>query len=143
MKYLKDILKLKSHDWSGFIRNQLPNIDVDCLIAQIQKLQKLPSALDISFYPNFTQEEIRRYYAEFEFKPSSYPPRCLSPWMTVYIFPDGSVRPCEELDFSCGNIKENSFREIWNNDSFRNFRKTVKQLKIFPVCSKCTELYRF
>lgn len=134
---------VESEPWSGFVRRQLPNIDVDYLVAQIGKIKSLEQHLDVSFCPNFTPEETRRYYSEFEFKPASYASACLSPWMTVYIFPDGSVRPCEELDLSCGNIKEKPFSQIWNNESFRNFRKTVKELKVFPVCSRCTELYRF
>jgi len=134
---------IESSDWSGFIRNQIPDIDLEYFISEMRRIKKYKHSIDVFFYPNFTQTEIRRYYTDFKFSPSSYNNRCLSPWMTAYIFPDGTVRPCEELDFSCGNIKEQSFRRIWNNVTYRNFRKVIKKLKVFPVCSKCTELYRF
>lgn len=139
----KEYFGIESGDWSGFIRNKLPNIDVNYLIAIIKRLQNMKTPLDVSFYPNFTDRETRSYYTDFEFKPSSYRRSCLSPWMSAYIFPDGSVRPCEEIDFSCGNIKENSFSQIWNSEIYRNFRKVIRKIKLFPVCSKCTELYRF
>ncbi|MFH1201751.1 MAG: radical SAM protein [Candidatus Omnitrophota bacterium] len=139
----KEYFNIKSSDWSGFVRGQLPNIDIEYFIEEIKRIDKSKFPIGVFFYPNFSDDEIKRYYSDFEFTPSSYKNRCLSPWMTAYIFPDGTVRPCEELDFSCGNVKEQSFRQIWNNATYRNFRKIVKKIKVFPVCSKCTELYRF
>jgi radical SAM protein with 4Fe4S-binding SPASM domain len=134
---------IESDDWSGFVRQQLPNIDTGYLISRLQNIQRSAQPLDISIYPNFTLEEIKRYYTKFDFKPSSYAPYCLSPWMTVYIFPDGSVRPCEELNIYFGNIKNKSFKDIWNSLKLRRFRQILKKEKMFPVCPHCTELYRF
>lgn len=139
----ENYFKVKSYDWSGFIHSQLPNIDIEYFIQEIKDMQKIKFPIEVFFYPDFSEEEIRNYYSNFNFSSSSYPNRCLSPWMVAYVFPDGTVRPCEELDFSGGNIKEKTFGEIWNGPAYRNFRKIVKRLKTFPVCSRCTELYRF
>lgn len=132
-----------SSDWAGFVRNRLPLIEVDLLLKKMRLIKMSPHNIDVFFYPNFSDEEVGKYYTDFNFSSDTYKRRCLSPWMVVYIFPDGSVRPCEELGFSTGNIKERSFKGIWNNDSYRHFRRVVKGEKVFPVCSKCTELYRF
>lgn len=139
----KNCFGMTCSDWGGFVRDRLPDIDVDYLIRQISEIGKRESTVKISFYPNFTNEEIRRYYTEFDFVASSYRQRCLSPWMVSYIYPDGSVRPCQSLNFSAGNVKENSFRKIWNNKKYTHFRKTTKDRKMYPVCTRCTELYRF
>jgi len=53
------------------------------------------------------------------------------------------VRPCLSLNLSVGNIREGSFKEIWNGEEYRRFRRIVKERGFFPVCPKCTEFYRF
>ena len=130
-------------DWRGFVREILPNIDVEQLINSINNLKKRVSQTLIHFYPNLTDTEIRQYYTDFNFKPSSYKHRCISPWMVAYIFPDGSVRPCQSLNYVAGNIKEDAFKNIWNNQNYLRFRSITKKNKLYPVCYRCTELYRF
>ena len=131
-------------DWYGFVREELPKIDVARLLEEMGKVKRRRTDINISFYPNFNEEEIRRYYTGWEFESDSYPNRCISPWMVAYIFPDGSVRPYHSMEFIPGNIKEARFTEIWNNKRYMEYRRTVKELKRFPVCSKgCTELYRY
>ena len=131
------------NDWRGFVRDSVPDIDVDLLIQKIKDISKRDSKVKIAFYPNFTNEEIRRYYTEFDFVSSGYGKRCLSPWMVSYIFPDGTVRPCQSLNFSPGNVRKESFRKIWNNEKYMRFRRITKKEKKYPVCTRCTELYRF
>lgn len=131
-------------DWYGFVKDELPRIDVVRLLEEMDKVKKRKTDVNISFYPNFDLEEIKRYYTKWEFESDSYPNRCLSLWMAAYIFPDGSVRPYHSMEFIPGNIKETRFTEIWNNKRYREYRRTVKKIKKFPVCSKgCTELYRY
>ncbi len=130
-------------DWRGFVRETLPDIDVEQLLNSINNLKKRTSRTLIHFYPNLTDTEIRQYYTDFNFKPSSYKHRCISPWMVAYIFPDGSVRPCQSLNYVAGNIKENSFKNIWNNQKYLRFRRVTKENRLYPVCYRCTELYRF
>jgi len=132
-----------SHDWAGFIRDELPSIELDVLLKKITEIKAMESEVSVSFYPNYTDKEVRGYYSSFDFIPLSYKNRCLSPWMVAYIFPDGSVRACQSLNFSAGNIRESSFRDIWNSERYRNFRQVVKERKAFPVCVRCTEFYRF
>ena len=109
----------------------------------IGRIKKTKNTVSVSFYPNFTNEETRAYYSDFHFVPNSYKRRCLSPWMVAYIFPDGSVRPCLSLNYITGNIKVDRFKDIWNNEMYCFFRKKVKLERGFPVCTRCTEYYRF
>lgn len=132
-----------STDWLGFLRDKLPDIDPEILISKIKDIKATKRYLDISFYPNLTDNEIRRYYTNFDFLPDSYRKRCLSPWMVAYIFPDGSIGPCLSLNYSIGNIKESKFTDIWNGEAALKFRKMLKEEKYFPVCPRCTEFYRF
>lgn len=129
-------------DWIGFAREKLPDIEVEYLVRKLHELVRRKSPVSISVYPNFTDEEIRRYYSGFEFTPDSYANRCVSPWMTVYVFPDGDVKPCLDTCFTAGNILHESFREIWNNERYRAYRSVLKRHGSFPACARCTEFYR-
>lgn len=138
------LFEVESFDWAGFVEETLPRIDPDVLMREIERVrQRKGLRVAISFYPNFIEEEIRRYYSSFRFLPDTYKHRCLSPWMAAYVFPDGSVRPCLSLNLSVGNIRERSFKEIWNGPEYQRFRRVVKERKFFPVCPRCTEFYRF
>ncbi|MCP5005977.1 MAG: radical SAM protein [Planctomycetes bacterium] len=134
---------IRCEDWGGFVRESLPDIDVEYLSRKIAALRDSKRDIDVSFYPNFTHEEIKRYYTEFNFSSSSYRKRCLSPWMVSYIFPDGSVRPCQSQNFSAGNVRDGSFHTIWNNKEYKRYRVITKKTLTYPACSRCTELYRF
>ncbi len=130
-------------DWEGFIVDELPAVDPAKLIAIKDEMARARASADVSFYPNLTDDEIRAWYGGFEFDPRSYSGRCESPWMAATVFPDGGVRPCHSMNFIAGNIREARFTEIWNNDAYRRYRRTVKRCGRFPICSRCTELYRF
>ena len=128
-----------STDWAGFVIDNLPSIDPEGLIRSLNRVKSRGA----SVYPNLTDEEVRRYYKNFDFSPESYKGRCISPWMVAYIFPDGSVRPCLSLGVILGNIREKTFRDIWNSDGYQRFRRDLKLRGRFPACIRCTELYRF
>ena len=97
----------------------------------------------VDFYPNFSRKGLEEYYKNPSYHPSEYKPRCLSPWLVAYVFPDGSVRPCLNSTYSFGDINNQKLTDIWNSQKAVVFRKTLKQSKIFPACSRCTELYRY
>jgi radical SAM protein with 4Fe4S-binding SPASM domain len=142
-RIFQDQFSCSSHDWAGFVRENTPNILPEKLIQMLIKLRSLKTDVDVSVYPNLTDPEIKRYYSSFDFLPDSYKNRCISPWMVAYIFPDGTVRPCQSLNYTIGNIKENSFKKLWNNERALNFRQILKKDKHFPVCIRCTEFYRY
>jgi len=142
-KIFKGYYGMVCKDWKGFVRDSLPDIDVELLIRKKEEIDKKNSKVKIAFYPNFTNEEVRKYYTEFDFTSSGYGKKCISPWMVSYIFPDGTVRPCQSLNFSPGNVRNEPFRKIWNNEKYMRFRKITKKEERYPACTRCTELYRF
>jgi radical SAM protein with 4Fe4S-binding SPASM domain len=142
-RIFQDNFSCSSHDWEGFVREQTPDIVPEKLIQMLKKVRSLKTDVDVSVYPNLTDSEIVKYYTSFDFEPESYQKRCLSPWMVAYVFPDGSVRPCQSLNYSIGNIRDDSFKQLWNGERASKFRKTLKKDKCFPVCTRCTEFYRY
>ncbi len=130
-------------DFDGFVREHPPRIDVDLLLGEKQQAEAASDGVKVSFYPNYTDEEVRDYYRDVGFRTRTYSGRCRSPWMSVYIFPNGDVRPCLSLGVSYGNIEDAPFEEILDGEEARRFRQDLKRRGMFPACARCTELCRF
>jgi len=141
--FFEETFGTRCYDWEGFVVERLPAIDPERLIAVRDRMLSARSPVAVSFYPNLTDDEIREWYGGLAFEPKSYSGRCKGPWMAAYIFPDGGVRPFHSMPFVAGNVRDAPFRAIWNNDAYRRYRRTVKARGRFPICSRCTELYRF
>lgn len=71
---------------------------------------------------------------------------CLLPWLAPYITVDGIVKPCcitsatLEKYVEMGDLKKQTFAEIWNNQKFQNFRQAVKAKKredLPKICQNC------
>ena len=56
---------------------------------------------------------------------------------------DGLVVPCcfdKDAMHQLGNLKNQSFKEVWNNDNYKQFRKKLmKSRKNIDICANCSE----
>lgn len=56
---------------------------------------------------------------------------------------DGLVVPCcfdKDATHQLGNLKTQSFKEIWHNANYRQFRnELMKSRKNIDICSNCSE----
>jgi radical SAM protein with 4Fe4S-binding SPASM domain len=56
---------------------------------------------------------------------------------------DGLVVPCcfdKDAEHRLGNLKNQSFKEIWNNDNYQYFRSSLqKSRKNIDICANCSE----
>jgi len=125
----------------GLVLNRLPNIDAEKMIAVRREMEGARSRADVSFRPHLSDNEIREWYGGLAFAPRLRGGRCRGPWMTGRVFADGGVGPFHALGFVAGNLRQTPFPEIWNNEAYVRFRRTLKQCGPFPLCSRCTELY--
>ncbi len=131
-------------DWQGFTSDKVPTIDPQKIISQISEINSQKHTFNVSFYPNFNNIDIINWYSKFYFKSKSYKNRCMSLWMTAYIFPDGTIRPYHSMNYDIGNINQDSFLNIWNNKNYIKLRKYILKFKSFEVCAKgCTEFFRY
>lgn len=62
---------------------------------------------------------------------------CEAPWSAVQIYPDGSVHPCGFFGKSFGNLKEQSFRDIWNSEQYLELRRSLARVELHPKCAIC------
>ncbi len=134
---------LDSDDWEGFVAD--PGMNSQALIESLNKIESMKKKYGfmINIYPNFTNEEIEKYYKDNSWFPESYSGKCMSPWICAYIFPDGKLRPCLNFHFSFGNLKEVKFKNAWNSREAKKFRTDLNNAGKFPVCKRCTEIFRY
>lgn len=68
---------------------------------------------------------------------------CWKLWHSCVITWDGKVVPCcfdKDAQHQLGDLKSNTFNQIWNNDKYKNFRvKLVKGRKEIDICTNCSE----
>ncbi len=139
-KRIDGLLNCSSKDWEGFVFE--PGIDAKKLYQKLKVILRGKYPFRVDYFPNFSEEDFLAYYRA-EYVPKDYGGRCLSPWACAYIFPDGEIKPCLNSSYSFGSIKDQVFREIWNSQKAIEFRRLLKENKIFPACIRCTELYRY
>jgi radical SAM protein with 4Fe4S-binding SPASM domain len=69
--------------------------------------------------------------------------RCWKLWHANVITWDGIVVPCcfdKDAAHRLGNLKMQSFKQIWHNDNYKQFRKELMtSRKNIDICSNCSE----
>lgn len=68
---------------------------------------------------------------------------CWKLWHSCVITWDGAIVPCcfdKDAEYKMGTLQESSFREIWQDKNYRDFRKSIiKSRGEIEMCRNCTE----
>ena len=88
--------------------------------------------MSTSLASKYAPDQVEPYYADPD---HSFTDRCMNPWKRVEVRPNGAVESC--LHYSIGDIRSQTFREIWNGEKMKQFRKTLKAGGLFPACQRC------
>lgn len=96
------------------------------------------------------KEFAKRYNIEFNYDNTPFNKSvraCKWPWKSCYISIEGFITPCcihgsnpDIINF--GNIFERPFKEIWNSNKYREFRKKLKSNIPEGICIGCTSYCR-
>ncbi len=70
------------------------------------------------------------------------PSTCMKPWSSIFIEPDGEVRPCCYLSPSLGDIYRQDFRDIWNGEKAQALRASMAAGEPPRLCQECYEFNR-
>lgn len=64
---------------------------------------------------------------------------CILPWIHQYVGPPGDVKPCclYLQDQDIGSLKENTLKEIWNNEQTRQMRLDMLEGREVSGCHLC------
>jgi len=71
---------------------------------------------------------------------------CYYGWLCVHIEPEGDVYPCCRCYEPLGNVYKSNFKDIWNGEKYRDFRKKARALHIrkTPVdCCDCNSCVNY
>ncbi len=119
-------------------------VDVGITTAFIGNKDWIPLNKD---YSHYRSEEVNESCTSGYFK-KPQEAICNWPWEAIVINPNGSVSPCcsvedEKDDFA--NILERSFKDIWNNEEYRQSRRFIKDRSGFAgennnICIGCRHL---
>ena len=116
----------------------ITNVPLAVLRQQLNNIQELASKsrVRVRILPKLPVPSILEHYAN-QLGPAGH--TCVSPWTTMYISPTGCVYPC--LNYYVGNIRQQSFRELWNSERYRQYRKKLLRDGQFSDCIGCCDLY--
>jgi radical SAM protein with 4Fe4S-binding SPASM domain len=131
------LFQSKSASSVGFDKGCTDNIEIERLIQELAEVRRVDQHLAISFLPSLrNSDEIRGYYGDlfYPFRRG----RCLAPWTEARILPNGDVPACLGYpDYIVGNVLQEAFTALWNNEKYRSFRRNLKGAQLFPACYRC------
>lgn len=92
------------------------------------------------------QEKYARYRKGIDGKykvKNSLDNHCWKMWHSAVITWDGAVLPCcfdKDGKFRMGNLQHTTFREVWNNETYRDFRASLlRSRQEIEICKNCSE----
>lgn len=62
---------------------------------------------------------------------------CVSPWKHIFIYANGDISVCCELNNAFGNMSNNSLKEIWNSEKLNQFRNDMIFKNFDCHCLNC------
>lgn len=120
-------------------------ITIELLSEKLREARDKAKAAGIGSNAGVLLGSLPSYFRKYEEGvPESPPTRvCLLPWFSCYITVEGDVRPCcsfgEGESLVMGNVFEEDFDAIWNNEKYRRFRQDSVDRKLsYTVCRNCT-----
>jgi MoaA/NifB/PqqE/SkfB family radical SAM enzyme len=62
---------------------------------------------------------------------------CAAPWKHIYLYSNGDIASCCEMNCKYGNLQTERFISIWNGDHLNAFRSNMLMGEYAPHCLKC------
>jgi radical SAM protein with 4Fe4S-binding SPASM domain len=92
-----------------------------------------------SFVPEVPPERVPDYFADFG--QTFGHKMCPVAWYFAQVEPDGEVTFCGDFpDYFIGNVRQQTFREIWTGEKARRFRAKLAKEPL-PICARCCGNY--
>ena len=108
----------------------------------LQKLKMLKTKTKVNWEP------LKDYLKDYEKGNLKYKKEhCFAPWYNTYITWEGDVVPCcyhYDNQKLFGNVFQEDFKKIWNNQEYRKFRKEMmKKGRTSDLCQTCRNNEKF
>jgi len=105
-------------DWEGRFSDLclLPG-DIEKIRDDLQAVKKILRSCNI-------KQNIKQYLAHALLGPEAWSKTpCYTGWYESYVKVDGTVLPCGPCFLEMGDLKKQSFSEIWNGPAYKKFRR--------------------
>ncbi len=142
-RFFRKNLGCESRLWEDFV-DALGEVDPGKIRGFMEKVDSPEnrSSIPVFFIPSIKPGEVEAYYRNPEHPVGKK--FCYNPWLNPDLRPNGDVNFCPDFpDYIIGNVKEESFLEIWNGEKAKKFRKVLLEKGLFPLCSRCDGLYAY
>ena len=125
---------------TNYQKQFVTKVDTDSIVEQLNTLKKrfkrkiifnewLTHKGKLNTYYNFPEEKIDNI-------------SCKEPWTGTTILSNSDVVISNRcFEFKTGNIKEQLFKDIWNNERYKKFRAELNKAGQFPVCKRCGGIF--
>ena len=125
--------KIEDQDLSEITRK----VDVDLLHEDLRKSRRLAAKLrqPTTILYGGRKDIYNRFYVDEHTDVH----KCFYPWYSSRVDPFGNVYSCS-MNVLMGNLREQSFAEIWNGKRYVAFRRALKKHGLLPKCAKCCVL---
>ncbi|MBF0441827.1 MAG: radical SAM protein [Oligoflexales bacterium] len=127
-------------------RDEFKSIDILELIRQISAVKTFCEQNNIyciTYPKTMTHENLKHFYDGEYSKMADYNRSCAFPWIYAEISAKGEVGFCHAFyDFSCGNVYEKEFLEIWSGEAANKFKQYIRKNKLLPICTACCNYFR-
>jgi len=138
--FMKDHFDVDAIWWKGIANGYNEGIDGPRFAKILANVHKIRNGYPVITVPVVKAEKMDTYYSKLDVLLRD---RCICPWVHVNIDYNGDVHFCGDYpDFVIGNLKDDSFMNIYNNDKAVRFRNALKNSPngIFPMCTRCYQL---
>ena len=70
---------------------------------------------------------------------------CMYPWIHLHAYPTGQAYPCcmADMQYPLGSVRENTIKEIWNNDAMKQVRVNMIADQPNAACHRCYEQEKY
>jgi MoaA/NifB/PqqE/SkfB family radical SAM enzyme len=130
-----------ANSWTGYV-SRFNEVDTAALQESVRRVNSRRWPFIRMFLPDLKIEQIPRYYQE----PGNFfgYNKCVAPWLVAELMPNGDVATCRDYpDYVTGNITRENIIDIFNGERYRKFRRTLREIGMFPICARCCGLMGF
>lgn len=124
--------------------SEFKDIDTQSLMKQLTKIQEFCKDNQITFYTNpstIDADNYKNYFTAQWENMINKRTRCPYVWLHSEVGADGGVNTCHTFhDLNFGNINDDEFLDIWNNDKINKFRELLKT-QMLPMCTSCSRYF--
>ena len=149
-RVMREELGVAATSWKGFdfdwasiaASKEQQMMSLVKLLKGLKRRRFVDSALGrpwTSFVPDVPPEGVPEYFANFE---ETFGHRmCPVAWYFAQVEPDGEVVFCGDFpDYFLGNVRKQTFREIWTGEKATRFRAKLAKEPL-PICARCCGNY--